>query len=81
MHRHIAHPFYHHTIRSLSCAVRRNGQFMVDKVPHLLVDGQLKPWSALCQNLHIDESSRIYTLDNEQKIYWMYVKSRTDKMG
>jgi hypothetical protein len=73
LHRHITHPYYQHTIQMLFAPVRKGGKIRVEKQPFLLVDGRLTSWYEIRKRIKIDEEGRLYSMENGNKKYWMYL--------
>lgn len=74
LHRYITHPFYNHTISSQPRLIRREGQLVIVKEPHLLLKGRQTPWSEIRKKIYIDSDSRLYSKDAEgRKQRWTYL--------
>ncbi len=73
LHRHIAHPYYKHTIDMRLVLVRREGQIEMELQPHILLNGRPTPWSEIRKKIRIDKEERLYSTENGHKKYWMYL--------
>ncbi len=73
LHRHIAHPYYKHTIDMRLALVRREGRIESELQPHILVDGRPTPWSEIRKKIKIDKEERLYSTENGHKKYWTYL--------
>ncbi len=73
LHRHIKHPYYKHTIQMMPVLVINQGRANSEKQPHILVNDRWTPWSEICKKIKIDNASRLYSDEDGQKKYWMYL--------
>ena len=74
LHRYIRHADYQHTIKMLPTFVRRGDAISVVSHPHLLVNGQMTPWSKIAQKIAVDEAGNLYSEEgNGKKLPWMYL--------
>jgi hypothetical protein len=74
LNRHLAHPYYKHTIRMLPTPVRRGEQLVMERQPHLLMNGHQTSWLDIQKRVKIDENDKLYSLENGQKKYWTYLE-------
>jgi hypothetical protein len=73
LHRHITHPYYRHTIQMRPVLLRQGGQLVMEMQPHLLMDGRETSWFEIRKKIKIDDEERLYSMENGQKNYWMYL--------
>ena len=79
LHRHITHPNYNHQIAMKPVPVWQGGRLVMEDQPHLLVDGRLTPWSQIAGKIQIDRDERLYSMENGEKKYWMYLDTGLTK--
>lgn len=79
LHRHITHPYYNHKIEMRPVPVWKAGQIVTEDHPHLLVDGIFTPWSKISSKIKIDADERLYSIENGEKKYWMYLDTGLTK--
>lgn len=79
LHRHITHPHYNHKIVMKPIPIWQRGRLLMENQPHLLVEGRLTPWSEIGSKIQIDRDERLYSMENGEKKYWMYLDTGLTK--
>ncbi len=74
VHKAMRHREYNHTISMEDCVIKRAGNYICEREPHIKIQGNAVPWSE-ARNLFLkDEDNRIYSIDptTQKKVYWWY---------
>ncbi len=73
LHRHIKHPRYNHSILMKDVVSWKEGKVVVEKHPHLLMDGRYVAWSEIRKKIKVDKEGCLYSEENGQKKRWDYL--------
>jgi hypothetical protein len=75
LHRHIRHVDYQHTIQMHPVLARCNGQTYFVSEPHLMMNGRMRPWSKISEQIAVDKEGRLHSKGPRgEKIYWIYLE-------